>query len=265
MINQIQFALTAECLWRDTLHWFDTIDSTNAQAKLFAKAGAPEGTIVLASHQTAGRGRMGRDFFSPARKGLYLSAILRPDCNAEQLMHLTCAAGVAVCNGIQEATGFRPGIKWVNDLIAKEKKLGGILVEVSHGSTAHHPEYAIIGIGINCTHTQEEFPPDLSETAISLASVTQTPDIAKLAACVIEELWLMTGNLLSQKEMIMSTYRKDCITIGRQVILQHADRCRCVHAVDVDRNGRLIVKAENGCTETISSGEVSIRGPEGYV
>ena len=84
------------CLWQDSLLWFDTIDSTNTRAKQLASQGAPEGTVLIADHQTVGRGRRGRSFHSPAGTGIYMSVILRPGCKPEELMHLTCAAAVAM-------------------------------------------------------------------------------------------------------------------------------------------------------------------------
>ena len=132
------------------LHWFETIESTNTEAKKIAKDGVPHGTTLVADRQTGGRGRMGRSFASPAGMGIYLSMILRPECRAPELMHLTCAVAVAVCNAIEEVTGFRPCVKWINDLIAKEKKLGGILTELALLPGTDKVDYAIVGIGINC-------------------------------------------------------------------------------------------------------------------
>ena len=116
--------MTTECPWRDTLYWYDTIDSTNTRAKEMAKEGAPEGTVLIAGNQTGGRGRLGRSFSSPEGMGVYLSAILQPDCKAEQLMHLTCAAGVAACKAVEKAGGIYPGIKWINDLVCGKEKVG---------------------------------------------------------------------------------------------------------------------------------------------
>ena len=112
--------------WGQTLYYRDTIPSTNTEAKAMAAAGAPHGTVILADSQTAGRGRLGRSFCSPADSGIYMSVILRPACPPAALMHLTCAAGVAVCNAVETAVGIRPGIKWINDLVLRGKKLGGI-------------------------------------------------------------------------------------------------------------------------------------------
>ena len=130
MKEQIQSLLHTECPWRDTLYWYPVTDSTNTQAKLLAKQGAVHGTVLIAGRQTRGRGRMGRDFHSPADSGLYLSVILRPNCKPEQMMHLTCVAAVAACRAVYQVSGLTPGIKWINDLVLQNKKLGGILTEL---------------------------------------------------------------------------------------------------------------------------------------
>ena len=126
------------------IHRFDTIDSTNNRAKDMAQQGAPHGTVLIARHQTGGRGRLGRSFHSPPGSGIYLSMILRPSCRPDKLMHLTCAAAVAMCDAIQAATGFRPGIKWTNDLVHNRMKPGGILTELSFASTGCL-DYVIVG------------------------------------------------------------------------------------------------------------------------
>ena len=246
------------------VHWYDTIDSTNTQAKLLAQQGAPHGTVLVAGTQTAGRGRMGRSFSSPPGLGLYLSVILRPGCRAEELMHLTCAAGVAACQAVAEVTGYRPGIKWINDLVVENKKLGGILTELSLEANGM-VSYAVIGIGINCNHSQADFPQELQEIAISLKTVTgQQVEIPKLAAVLILALRQMDAQLRSGKDTIMATYRKNCVTLGRQVRVIGQDS-RNATALDVDAEGGLVVRYEDGTIETVSSGEVSVRGLFGYL
>ena len=131
MKEKILSHLPAECPWRDTLHWYSRTDSTNTQAKKLAKQGAPQGTVLVAGNQSAGRGRMGRSFQSPDGQGVYLSVILRPNCAPAELMHLTCAVGVAMINAVETVCSIRPQLKWINDLVIGSKKLGGILTELS--------------------------------------------------------------------------------------------------------------------------------------
>lgn len=262
MKNTILSHLPGNLPWQ--VHWFETIDSTNTRAKAMAQQGAPHGTVLIAGHQTLGRGRMGRSFSSPAGVGLYLSVILRPGCPAQQLMHLTCAAGVAACNAVETVCGIRPGIKWINDLILQNRKLGGILTEMSVDPKTGLAEYAVIGIGINCLQKSRDFPLEIQDMAISLASAGIAVEIPVLAAALTESLYQMSLQLHTP-EGLMAAYRKDCVTLGRQVVLTGGDAPQPGTALDVDDAGALLVRLENGTVRTVNSGEVSVRGMYGYV
>ncbi|MBO5892633.1 MAG: biotin--[acetyl-CoA-carboxylase] ligase [Oscillospiraceae bacterium] len=249
--------------WKDRIHWFDSLDSTNNRAKLMAREGAPHGTVLIAGHQTGGRGRMGRFFHSPAGKGLYLSVLLRPTAPPEQWMHLTCATAVAACQAMENACGLRPGIKWTNDLVWSRRKLGGILTELVTlpGSTA-----AIVGIGINLSQNAEDFPPELRSMAGSLAMFCQSlPSREKLAAMLIQQLQQMDRDLLTEKASTLDIYRKNCITLDTDVSIVQGESVRHGHALTVDDRGALVVSFPDGHTEAVNSGEVSIRGMYGYV
>ncbi len=265
MKNKILCALPDDCSWKDNLHWFETIGSTNAYAKELAVTGAPHGTVLIANQQTAGRGRLGRSFHSPPGKGIYLSAILRPDCAAQQLMHLTCAVAVAACNAIERETAFRPGIKWINDLVADRKKLGGILTELSIDPVTQRVQYAIIGIGINCTHTKGDFPAQLQDMATSLLLTTgNAPDPAALSASLVHALWEMDRSLMTDPARLMAQYRENCITLGQPIVVLSSDTRRYGKALDVCDDGSLCVEYDDGSTQWVCSGEVSIRGMYGY-
>lgn len=249
--------------WKDRLIYLDQIDSTNTYAKKLAAAGACHGTVVIAGSQTAGRGRMGRSFHSPEGKGIYLSVILRPHSAASELMHLTCAAGVAMCDAIDAVTGLRPGIKWINDLVYGSKKAGGILTELSLTADGM-VDYAVVGIGINCNHTQEDFPADLQAIATSLYLAQGKPvSIALLAAAMIRSLYTMDSTL-QNKAQIMDRYRKHCVTLKKEITIHTAHGDRDGFACDIDNDGGLLVQFSDGHTEVISSGEASVRGMYGY-
>ena len=264
MKDKILHHLTAECPWRDTLYWYATIDSTNTQAKRLAKEGAPHGTVLIAGHQTGGRGRMGRSFQSPEGMGVYLSVILRPRCTPDKLMHLTCAAGVAMVQAVEKASGLRPQVKWINDLVINGKKLGGILTEMSVDKGI--VDYAIIGIGINCLQKQEHFHPDIADMATSLSLATEKNILPQvLAAAMVEALWQMDAVLFTQKAQLMHCYKAACITIGNDIQVIRNDNIRPGKAVDLDEDGSLLVEYPDGSRETVFSGEVSVRGMYGYV
>lgn len=257
--------LPREFPWADRILYFDTIDSTNTQAKGLAAQGAPQGTVVIAGSQSGGRGRMGRSFHSPQDTGIYLSVILRPGCPAAQLMHLTCATAVAMCDALEAASGLRPGIKWTNDLVWGRQKLGGILTELSLASDGS-VDYAIVGIGINCAQQPGDFPDEIRSIAASLAMATgKTPDRTAVAAAMIAALKDMSDSLCRNVDAMMDRYRRNCITIGQAISVNQAGSVRYGTALDVDRQGALLVQFSDGHQETVHSGEVSIRGMYGYV
>ena len=265
MRQKIVQNLQESCPWQDSLLWFDTIESTNTRARELARQGAVHGTVLIADHQTGGRGRRGRSFHSPAGVGIYMSVILRPHCRPQEIMHLTCAAAVAMCDAVEVVVGIRPGIKWTNDLVCGKHKIAGVLTELGFDSKGN-VEFAVIGIGINCCQQEADFPEEIQGIAGSLASVSgQEIDRAKVAAAMMDALHRMDAQLLSGKSQILERYRKDCITLGQEVSLVRGDEVRHGTALDIDEDGALVVRFHNGLTETVNSGEVSVRGMYGYV
>ena len=262
MLSEIKKHLSTHP-WQDKIQYFDSLASTNTYAKELANQGAPEGTVIIADHQTGGRGRLGRSFSSPAGMGIYLSVILRPDCYPQELMHLTCATGVAASNAVETATGITPKIKWTNDLVLNKRKLGGILTELSINPLTHKVDWAVVGIGINCCQKTEDFPEEIRDIACSLGLAQQ--DMPPLFAALIQSLAYMRRNLLTEKANIMAAFTDRCITIGSEISILRGDTVRHGKAVDVDDDGGLIVAFPDGAKETVSSGEVSIRGMYGYL
>ena len=265
MKEQILQLVSSEYPWGDRFCFLPQVDSTNDYLKKRAAEGAPHGTTALSDYQTGGHGRRGRSFLSPPGVGLYLSILLRPACPPTQLMHLTCAAGVAMCNAIEEGVGFRPGIKWTNDIVYGRRKLGGILTELRLNAKGL-VDYAIVGIGINCCQRLQDFPPEIREVAGSLSMVTgQEIDRFRVAAAELDALYDMSIRLLTEQDDLISQYRKDCITIGQDISLVRGEEVRHGKALDVDGEGALVVLFPDGHTEAINSGEVSVRGMYGYV
>ena len=265
MKDNIILNLRESCPWQDSLLWFETIDSTNSRAKELAAQGAPQGTVLIADHQTGGRGRRGRSFHSPAGTGIYMSVLLRPNCTPQELMHLTCAAAVAVCDAIERTCGIRPGIKWTNDLVWGKRKLAGILTELGL-SPDGTVDFAVIGIGLNCCQEESDFPEEIRSIAGSLHSVTGNPiHRESVAAAMMDALFRMSADLLSHRDRILNRYRSDCITLGKEVSVVKADgSVRHGTAIDIDEEGALVVRFDSGM-ETVNSGEVSVRGMYGYV
>ena len=258
MLSKIKGHL-ADHPWVDRIHYFETIDSTNTYAKKLAVEGAPAGTVIIADHQSAGRGRLGRSFSSPENMGIYLSVILRPDCYPAEMMHLTYAAGLAAVNAIGEPD---VGIKWTNDLVLGKRKLGGILAESSVNHFTNKMSWVVVGIGINCCQRISDFPKELQHMACSLGMHQQ--DVPALIANLIRQFHQMDRQLLGEKGRIMDSFREKCITIGSKVSVVRGEDIRHGTAVWVDDDGGLVVEYSDGI-ETVTSGEVSIRGMYGYV
>ena len=228
-----------------------------------ARKGLPHGTVVIAGHQTGGRGRLGRSFQSPAGSGVYLSVILRPNCPAKELMHLTCAVGVAMVRAIERAAGITPGLKWINDLVWNGKKLGGILTELSVDTKTGLVESAVIGIGINCQKAAGAFSADVEHMAISLSEASGreiTPEV--LSGHMIHALWEMD---LYDAPAVMDAYRALCVTLQQSVLVLRAEERFPGKALELRDDGALLVQFTDGQTQWVSSGEVSVRGLWDYV
>ena len=150
------------------IYLYDSLESSNLTAKQLALTGAPHGTLVLTSHQQAGRGRMGRVFESPAGKGVYLSLLLRPDLSAADAQTVTIGAAVAVARAVKALCGLELSIKWVNDLYYQGRKVCGILTEAGTDIESGQLEWLVVGIGLNLTTSPADWPEELARTAGSL-------------------------------------------------------------------------------------------------
>ena len=247
---------------------FQEIDSTNTYAKKLAMSGAPDGTVVTADCQTAGRGRMDRRFQSPRGKGIYLTALLRPELPPERLLSVTTLAGVAVCQAVEQVCGVRPLLKWPNDPVLDGRKLCGILTEMSMEGESGCLQYLVVGIGLNVCQQPEDFSPEVAPMATSLLQATgKAWPRAALAAAEIEALdrvyaALKDGDLSEY----LAAYRRDCVNLGKRVQLIRPDGSReAVNAVDIDDQFSLVVRRDSGERFAVRSGEVSVRGMYGYI
>ena len=266
MKERILSLVSPEYPWKEHFRWIEETGSTNDDLKALARQGAPHGTVLIADRQRSGHGRLGRSFHSPGGVGIYFSILLRPQCAPGDLMHLTCATAVVMCDAVEKATGLRPGIKWTNDLVHGKRKLGGILTELGLSSNGT-VDYAIIGIGINCCQREEDFSEDIRNIAASLSMVTgKETNRSRVAAAMMEQLYRMDQNPLTGKAEMLERYRKDCITIGQEVsLLRVGEPVRHGKAVGMDDDGALLVEFTDGTLETVNSGEVSVRGMYGYL
>ena len=250
----------------ENLICLDQVDSTNSYLKRAALEGAPHGMAVVANQQTGGRGRMGRQFQSPRDKGVFLSVLLRPALSPEGLLPVTAMSAVAVCNTVERVCGVRPGIKWTNDVLLNGKKLCGILTEVALEGETGQIQSLIIGVGVNVHHTPQDFTPEVAAIATSLDQELGGPvSRPQVAAVLYQELLALGERLGGDLSADLAAYRRDCLTLGREVRLLWGDSRERVTALDVDDRFGLVVRRADGAVETIRSGEVSVRGLYGYV
>lgn len=248
----------------------DCIDSTNIRAKQLAECGEPEGTLVVADRQTAGRGRRGREWLAESGVGIWMTWILRPRLEPTQLSGITLIAALAVNRTIREVCGVESQIKWPNDIVLGGKKLCGILTEVS--SETNYIHYAVTGIGINVNTVQ--FPAEMQDLATSLylqtgCKVERTALVGRFAVLYGEyyEQYLQDGNL----EAFVEEYNQMLINLDQQVTIYHgmveeADPSKTETGIarGIQEDGALLVEID-GCCKPIVSGEVSVRGIYGYV
>lgn len=244
---------------RNIIH-LESVDSTNNYLRKLAAEGCPHGQFVVAQTQTAGRGRMGRSFVSQANTGIYMSWLLRPNCSPEDILPITCMTAVAVCDAIYKFCSVRPDIKWVNDLIINNRKVCGILTEMSLlGSKI---SYVIVGIGINVNNCQKDFPVELQDIATSLFIETgKHLSTSILTDILIEELEKL-GNCLITSSPIsyyLQEYRRQNIIPGNHIRIITPNGDKLAYAQEINNDFSLRVCYPDGNTENISSYEVSVR------
>lgn len=234
-----------------------SIDSTNNELKRRAAQGVPGGLVVAADVQTAGKGRFGRAW-SSSEDGIYFSLLLRPELPPGDIASVTLAAGYAVCLAIRRFTGLDARIKWPNDVIVGNKKICGILTEMS--AQSDRIDYIIVGIGINAN--QQSFPEEISSKASSLYILSgKHYDKNDLLRAVIEELdSVMSSFLVSLSSDDADGFRELCATLGRRVSTQRGGELIEGEASDITASGELIVRCDDGHEYRINSGEVTVQG-----
>ena len=237
-----------------SVEYHESIDSTNTRAKLLASEGAPRGTVVIASSQSAGRGRTGRSFFSPDG-GVYMSVIFRPSLSCANVGAITPFAAVCVCEAIRELFCLDAKIKWVNDVLIDGRKVCGILTESSVAENGSSLEYVVVGIGINLARA--DFPSELSDIACSISDHSEKP-IGKrtLIANILDRLAPLLDGAVP--DGVMDAYRSLSCTLGERVYTLSSPSI-CGIAEDIDDGGGLIIRTDCGERVTVSAGEISIR------
>lgn len=239
-------------------------DSTNSEARRQAEKGALDGTLVVAERQTAGKGRRGRHWTSPAGTGIWMSLILKPKLEPSCAPMLTLLAGLAVSVGIEDYCGLKSQIKWPNDLTLEGKKICGILTEMS--ADMEMIQYVVVGIGINVNI--EEFPEEIAGTATSLYLETgKKLKRSGMIACIVKRMEEYYEKFLSMADLscIQEDYEERLVNLNREVLVlapkgEYKGICK-----GINKTGELLVEREDKSISQVMSGEVSVRGVYGYV
>ena len=235
-----------------------TAPSTNALVREKANQGCPEGCIIIACEQTAGRGRYGRQFFSPVDSGVYLSLLLRPTAySPQQATCLTAAAAAAMCQAIEAVTGQQPGIKWVNDIFLHGKKVCGILTEAAVGLETGTLNYMVLGAGVNLYPPAEGFPEEIQSIAGSVLERSCPEAKNRLVGEFLNRFWDFYSH--PECRTYLEDYRARSLAIGRNVTVLSAGKTVSAYAYGIDDDFRLLVRYENGDTEALSYGEIRIQ------
>lgn len=240
-----------------SIYIFDTIDSTNNYAKRLASEGADHGTLVATDMQTAGKGRMGRSFCSPAGGSIYMSVILRPKTDMQSSQLITSCIAAAAADAVDRVCGTDVKIKWVNDLYLNGKKICGILTEASINFESGGLDYAVAGIGINLKSVKKSFPEELLEIASSVEDETgNLPGRCRLIAEILKNIDSYMQGIESRD--FLEEYRRRSFITGMRVAVSKYDEERTAAALGISDNAGLIVKYDDGTEEVLNSGEARI-------
>jgi BirA family biotin operon repressor/biotin-[acetyl-CoA-carboxylase] ligase len=239
-------------------YYYPLVDSTNIRVGEMAEDGAPEGTVVLADGQSRGKGQTGREFFSPAGAGLYLSVLLRSIPPPAGMPLITVAAAAAVSLAIEDVCAIRTQIKWVNDIYLADKKICGILAEGSFYHETPERDYVVLGVGINLFRPPAGFPSELSGVAGWLYEQAPERDVrGALAAGILNRFFTFFPNLTDRA--FLAEYRRRSNILGRSVLCLEGERYYPARALDIDPDGGLAVDLEDGSRRILRSGEVRVR------
>ena len=236
---------------------YDELESTNQTAKKEAMIGeAGHGSFVIARSQTAGRGRRGRGFYSPADAGLYMSVILKPQGTLHDSLLITTAAAVAVYRAVEQICGIQLDIKWVNDLFYHGRKVCGILTEAVTDFESGNIDFVVVGIGLNLYQDSDTLPTELQKIAGALYTDREAADTAdrnRLAAVIVNELRKETRDLKLSPDYISHN-----MIPGHEITITDGNSSRKAVALEICQDGRLKVREENGEETVLAFGEVSV-------
>ncbi len=256
--HELSGLLTGRLIGRNIVYR-ETVGSTNELAKELAREGAEDGTVVIAEEQTGGKGRLGRDWYSPGGEGLWFTTILRPPINPVDAAKITLVAAVAVASAVRELTGIEAGIKWPNDILVSGRKLAGILTEMS--AEVDRVNYVAVGIGVNVNLDSAGLVEGLAETATSIAAESdgQVSRVSLLAGILDHFDALYEEFIRGHFHRILSLWKEMSVTINRWVRVTSLDGIDEGIAFDIDAEGALLLMKKDGSMRRVISGDVTLR------
>ncbi len=235
----------------------ENVTSTNTVLKEIAEQGGREGMVVIAERQAAGKGRLGRSFYSPKGSGLYMSVLLRPKLSAEESLSITTAAAVAVAGAVEKVSGRETKIKWVNDVYLGGRKICGILTEAAVDFETKGLHYAVLGIGVNVREPEGGFSGALKDIAGAVYRQEPPPGTrSALAAEILNRFFTFYGDL--ETRSFMEEYRARSLLTGMRVRFIRGNVKETGTVLGVDEEARLLIRLENGKNACFSAGEVAI-------
>lgn len=262
IMDELQAQLRTRVMGRPAIHIFDRTDSTNLQAKILAEQGAAEGTLVVADTQSSGRGRRGRTWHSPAGRNVYASLILRPTLTPSQAPQITLMTAVALAETLNSIPPLEAKIKWPNDVMVGEKKIAGILTEISTDMEA--VDYVVVGFGVNVNSRHEDIPEEIRTIATSILMENGVETSRSSLICDLMENFEAVYDLLLDSGFgpVMSHWRRMSDIIGRRVQVDVMGTRHYGVVEGVDDDGVLILRDDNGAAHRILSGDVTRVRPE---
>ena len=236
---------------------FEKTTSTNDVVEKLARDGVKEGVVVFAESQTKGRGRLGRKWISPSRKGLWFSVLLRPELRPQSATQLTIMAATSLARAIRRQTSLVPAIKWPNDVLVGSKKVAGILTELQ--GELDRIKFIILGMGVDVNVALNEFPAEVRDLATSLRIETGASICrAELAVAILRELDDDYARIRSGEfEALADEWEERCSTIGQSVVIRVGDRQIRGCAESLDADGALLLRTQHGHLERIIGGDVT--------
>jgi BirA family biotin operon repressor/biotin-[acetyl-CoA-carboxylase] ligase len=237
---------------------FHQTASTNDVIEKLARDGVKEGAVVFAESQTKGRGRLGRKWLSPARKGLWFSVLLRPELRPHETTQLTVASATALRRAIRSETGLEPEIKWPNDIVIHGKKVAGILTELT--AELDRVKYVIVGLGVDVNLNAADFPSDLRKLATSLrAELGKAVSRPELAVAILRELDRDYTRLCSGGfSALADEWEEHCTTLGHEVVIRAGGRQIRGRAEALSEEGTLLLRTDHGHLERVVGGDVTL-------